>query len=77
MSYTDTVTVRKKTISKAPTEACLLTVAKAGTIQIVTGRWSFGRVSRWSWGRRIPTTNPYPPNVTLLSDGRVTKIYHH
>jgi hypothetical protein len=74
-TYTDTVTVTKKAITQTSAKACLLTVAKAGTIQIVTGRWNFDRVSRWSWGRAIPTTIPFAGNVRLLSDGRITKIY--
>jgi hypothetical protein len=76
-SFTDTVTATKKVSTSTSTEACLLTVAKAGTIQIVTGKWGFGRVRRWSWGRAIPTAYVFIPNVRLLSDGRVTKIYGH
>jgi hypothetical protein len=64
-------TVTKQTSS----EACLLTVAKSGTIQVVTGRWRFGPISRWSWGRVIPTTRPFIANVKLRADGRLTKIY--
>lgn len=63
------------------TEACLLTASKPGKIQVVTGVWRVGHVSRWSWGHwgghAIPTTGLFFANVRLLSDGRVTKIYSH
>jgi len=75
VTYTDTVTATTRATTTTSTEACLLTVAQGGTIQIVAGTWSFGRVSRWSWGRRIPTTNLLAANVRLLADGRVTKSY--
>ena len=58
-------------------QACLLTLAKPGAIRTVTGIWRTVGVSRWSFGRRIPTTKPFFANVRLLSDGRVTKIYRH
>jgi hypothetical protein len=57
--------------------ACLLTLAKHGEIRIATGIWEAGRVSRWSFGHPIPTSEPVFANVRLLSDGRVTKIYRH
>jgi hypothetical protein len=59
--------------------ACLLTVAKPGEISTVTGIWRTAGVSRWSFGRPIPTRKPFLffSNVRLLSDGRVTKIYRH
>jgi hypothetical protein len=58
--------------------ACLLTLARPGQIQLVSGVWHSGRVTRWSFGRTIPNTTPLPgANVKLLPDGRVTKIYHH
>jgi hypothetical protein len=56
--------------------ACLLTLAKRGEIRIVTGIWRTAGVSRWSFGHPIPTTKSLFANVRLLSDGRVTKIYH-
>jgi hypothetical protein len=71
-SYSWTKGTRAK---QTAAEACLLTVAKRGGIQVVTGRWGFGPVNRWSWSRLIPTTFPVIPNVRLLSDGRVAKIY--
>ena len=74
-SFTDTWT--KGVPKQTSTEACLLTVAKTGKIQFVTGVWRVGHVSRWSWGHPIPTTRPFFANVRLLSDGRVTKIYSH
>ncbi len=52
-------------------------MAKPGEIQVVTGRWRAGHVSRWSFGHPIPTTKPFFANVRLLSDGRVTKIYRN
>lgn len=55
--------------------ACLLTVVKRRTVQVVTGRWRAGRVGRWSFGHVIPTTTRLPANVRLLPDGRLTKIY--
>jgi hypothetical protein len=56
--------------------ACLLTLAKPGQVRIVTGFWKTGGgVSRWSFGRTIPTRRPIAANVRLLPDGRVTKIY--
>lgn len=54
--------------------ACRLTLAKPGAIRTVTGIWRTVGVSRWSFGRQIPTTKPFFGNVRLLSDGRVTKI---
>ena len=74
-SFTDTWT--KGVPKQTSTEACLLTVAKTGKIQFVTGVWRVGHVSRWSWGHPILTTRPFFANVRLLSDGRVTKIYSH
>lgn len=56
-------------------EACLLTIKSHDRIQIVTGAWQTGTVTRWSFGRPLPTTNALPGNVRLLSDGRVAKIY--
>jgi hypothetical protein len=58
-------------------QACLLTLSKPGHIQVVTGIWRAGRVSRWSFGHTLETTRPFVANVRLLSDGRVTKIYRH
>lgn len=55
--------------------ACLLTVVKRRTVQIVTGRWRTGHVGRWSFGHVIPATMRLPGNVRLLPDGRLTKIY--
>ena len=58
--------------------ACLLTLARPGQIQLVSGVWHSGRVARWSFGRTIPSTTPLlGANVKLLPDGRITKIYHH
>jgi hypothetical protein len=57
--------------------ACLLTLAKPGEIRIVTGVWRATGITRWSFGRPVPTSKPFFANVRLLSDGRVTKIYRH
>jgi hypothetical protein len=57
--------------------ACLLTLAKPGEIRIVTGVWRAAGITRWSFGRPVPTSKPFFANVRLLSDGRVTKIYRH
>jgi hypothetical protein len=58
--------------------ACLLTLARPGQIQLVSGAWHSGRVARWSFGHTIPSTTPLlGANVKLLPDGRITKIYHH
>jgi hypothetical protein len=73
-SFTDTW-AKGGVAKQTSTEACLLTVAKRGTIQLVTGRWRGGGVSGWSWGRVITTAHPFAANVRLLPDGRVTKIY--
>jgi hypothetical protein len=65
----------------APTQgsalpACLLTLVQPGAIRLVTGIWRGGGVSRWSFGRALPTTRPSrPANVRLLRDGRVAKLY--
>jgi hypothetical protein len=75
-SFTDTWT-KGSSPKQTSTEACLLTVAKPVKIQVVTGVWRVGHVSRWSWSHAIPTTRPFFANVRLLSDGRVTKIYIH
>ena len=57
-------------------QACVLTLAKSGRLQIVTGLWREGRVTRWSFGRTIPVEKaPAGSNVKVLPDGRVTKIY--
>lgn len=57
--------------------ACVLTVGKPGEIRNVTGIWKTAGVSRWSFGRSIPTSKLFLSNVRLLSDGRVSKIYRH
>jgi hypothetical protein len=72
---TDTVT-NGSPPTKTAAPACLLTVAKPGEIRIVTGIWRTAGVSRWSFGHPTPTTKSLFANVRLLSDGRVTKIYH-
>ena len=69
----DTLSSGKTTSTSAPT--CLLTVSKAGTTELVTGRWHDGRVARWAWSHAFPTTRVVPGNVRLLADGRVTKQY--
>ena len=55
--------------------ACLLSLAKPGKLQVVTGLWRGAGVRRWSFGRSIATSKPFVANVRLLSDGRVTKLY--
>jgi hypothetical protein len=55
--------------------ACLLTIEKRGSIRVVTGMWRRSGVGAWSFGRPIPTSARVVPNVRLLPDGRVTKIY--
>jgi hypothetical protein len=55
--------------------ACLLTVAKSVRIRVVAGRWHYGHVSHWSWGRWIGSTIQFSSNVRLLSGGRLAKIY--
>jgi hypothetical protein len=52
-------------------------VARPGEMRIVTGIWKTAGVSRWSFGRPIPTRKAFFSNVRLLADGRVTKIYRH
>jgi hypothetical protein len=59
------------------TVACVLTLATPGEVRFVTGAWRAGGVTRWSFGRPIPTSKPFFANVRLLADGRVTKIYRH
>lgn len=65
----------------APTQtsamACVLTLAKSGTIRLVTGIWKIQGVPHWSFGRPIPASHSVLANVRLLADGRVTKIYPH
>jgi hypothetical protein len=56
------------------TDACLLTLARPGTIEVVTGLWRAGRVRVWTFGDPIPTKAQFFRNVRLLPDGRVTKI---
>jgi hypothetical protein len=57
-------------------QACVLTLAKSGRLQIITGMWREGDVTRWSFGRAIPVDKaPAGSNVKVLPDGRVTKIY--
>jgi hypothetical protein len=57
------------------TQACLLTLWRPRTAQVVIGVWRDGRVMRWSWGSVTPPTPYLSANVKLLPDGRVTKIY--
>jgi hypothetical protein len=68
---------KQSTPRQTRAQACLLTISKPGQIQVVTGIWRIGHVSRWSFGHPIPTTRPFFPNVRILPDGRVTKIYRH
>ena len=69
----DTLSRAKTTSTSGP--ACLLTLSKRGTMELVTGAWQNGRVTRWTWGHVFPTTRVFPGNVRLLADGRVTKAY--
>lgn len=57
--------------------ACLLTFAKSGTIHEITGIWRAGGVDDWSFDHGFPVNDTVVPNVRLLPDGRVTKIYLH
>jgi len=61
--------------TQTSSQACLMTVSKRGEIRLVTGIWKNAGVSRWTFGRWSPTNTPFPSNVRLLPDGRVTKIY--
>jgi hypothetical protein len=55
--------------------ACLLTIEKRGSTRIVTGMWRRAGVGAWSFGRAIQMRARVVPNVRLLPDGRLTKIY--
>jgi hypothetical protein len=68
---------KQSTPKQTRAQACLLTISKRAHIQVVTGIWRTGHVSRWSFGHPIPTSRPFFANVRLLPDGRVTKIYRH
>lgn len=73
-----TVTWKKgSTPTQTGGPACLMTVMKRSESRVVTGRWTHGHVSRWTFGRLSPASDPNPleANVRLLPDGRVTKIY--
>ena len=74
-SGTDTWT--KTTTTSTSTAACLLTVVKARTSQLVVGPWNGGSVDHWSWSRAYPKPRFLAANVRLLADGRVTKIDGH
>lgn len=61
--------------TETSSQACFMTVAKRGQIELVTGIWKSSTVSRWVFGRPLPTSRGIVANVRLLADGRVTKIY--
>jgi hypothetical protein len=71
--YTDTWTKGTSTTTGGP--ACLLSIAKRSESRIVTGTWTGSGVARWSFGRVFRGSHHIGPNVRLLADGRVTKIY--
>lgn len=68
---------KQPTPKQTRAQACLMTISKPGHIQVVTGIWRTGHVTRWSFGHPIPTTRPFFANVRLFPDGRVAKIYRH
>ena len=69
-----TDTWSKGSKKQTSSQACLLTIMKRGQIRTVTGVWQAGGVTKWTFGRAIPTNEPPHGNVRLLADGRVTKV---
>jgi hypothetical protein len=77
VSYT--VTWTKPTSKQTAGPACLMTIIKRAKVRLVTGPWTRNGVAHWTFGGAIAVRRNYPPadapNVRLLADGRVTKIY--
>jgi hypothetical protein len=69
---TDTFAIGRPSTSTS-SQACLLTLIRRGSEQIVTGRWVGGRVTTWRYVHRIQVTRVVArANVRVRPDGRIS-----